>query len=405
MSTEQNIQPRLLEPGYNIIQGRGGQALVLDTNGNIFLTSPNKPDEQQSELSVNKSLSSIAIMSNTGSIINTSKKYPSNNFNLIDQEQTLEDNKVIIQSTPSTSSSDLDIAVDISPTSSVTSSIQNQIVEEPKSNKEIELEFLPEIEETEFSRITDSDIEGVPITKGEPLKQTFIPLGISNASEFSSKYKSENKCNVISKGKKSFVDVFKLVVNNLEGLYFHPLMLNDGRVEEKYRTTYQSSGETLFGLDRKQGSQDENAKKFWAKVDSFKPNGKPKWRYNTLGNLNQTQINELYTLGYKVIQPSYNTALNKIPAGLKTIIESDGRLLFSFIYGVWNGSGWYAGYLKLLTEAYNKGIINPDDLLKKHIDDRKNPQRIYPNLEQYALNIQIKSGYDLEKLTGLNCTR
>jgi hypothetical protein len=164
MSTEQNIQPRLLEPGYNIIQGRGGQALVLDTNGNIFLTSPNKPDEQQSELSVNKSLSSIAIMSNTGSIINTSKKYPSNNFNLIDQEQTLEDNKVIIQSTPSTSSSDLDIAVDISPTSSVTSSIQNQIVEEPKSNKEIELEFLPEIEETEFSRITDSDIEGVPLT-------------------------------------------------------------------------------------------------------------------------------------------------------------------------------------------------------------------------------------------------
>jgi hypothetical protein len=176
MSTEQNIQPRLLEPGYNIIQGRGGQALVLDTNGNIFLTSPNKPNEQQSELSVNKSLSSIAIMSNTGSIINTSKKYPSNNFNLIDQEQTLEDNKVIIQSTPSTSSSDLDVAVDISPTSSVTSSVQNQIFEKPKSNKEIELEFLPEIEETEFSRITDSDIEGVKLIIEPSINTLFIPL-------------------------------------------------------------------------------------------------------------------------------------------------------------------------------------------------------------------------------------
>lgn len=206
MSTEQNIQPRLLEPGYNIIQGRGGQALVLDTNGNIFLTSPNKPDEQQSELSVNKSLSSIAIMSNTGSIINTSKKYPSNNFNLINQEQTLEDNKVIIQSTPSTSSSDLDIAVDISPTSSVTSSIQNQIVEEPKSNKEIELEFLPEIEETEFSRITDSDIEGVPlklitslISSFETLEGASSPENESNKiNGFYSTFTDNNPFNIIS---------------------------------------------------------------------------------------------------------------------------------------------------------------------------------------------------------------
>ena len=206
MSTEQNIQPRLLEPGYNIIQGRGGQALVLDTNGNIFLTSPNKPDEQQSELSVNKSLSSIAIMSNTGSIINTSKIYPSNNFNLINQEQTLEDNKVIIQSTPSTSSSDLDIAVDISPTSSVTSSIQNQIVEKPKSNKEIELEFLPEIEETEFSRITDSDIEGVPlklitslISSFETLEGASSPENESNKiNGFYSTFTDNNPFNIIS---------------------------------------------------------------------------------------------------------------------------------------------------------------------------------------------------------------
>ena len=250
----------------------------------------------------------------------------------------------------------------------------------------------------------DENIVGIPITEGDPLKQILQILNISTSSDFKN-YKSENRCNVISKDKKSFVDVFKLVVNNLEGLYFHPSMLNDGRVEEKYRTTYQSSGETLFGLDRKTGLTDINAKKFWAKVDLFKPNGNPKWKYNTLGNLNQTQINELYNLGYKVIQPSYYTSLNKIPSGLKTIIESDGRLLFSFIYGVWNGSGWYTGYLRLLTEAYNKGITNPDDLLKKHIDDRKNPKRIYPNFNQNALNIQIKSGYDLEKLTGLNCTR
>jgi hypothetical protein len=33
------------------------------------------------------------------------------------------------------------------------------------------------------------------------------------------------------------------------------------------------SGETLFGLDRNQGSQDAGAKKFGLVVDSFRPNG------------------------------------------------------------------------------------------------------------------------------------
>jgi hypothetical protein len=247
-------------------------------------------------------------------------------------------------------------------------------------------------------------VVGISITIGDPLKSDIQSLGINTSSDFT-KYISDNKCGIISKDKKSFVDVFKLVVNNLEGLYFHPSMLDDGRIAPKYKTTYQSSGETLFGLDRRQGSKDAAAQKFWAKVDSFKPNGNPKWAYNTLGNLNQTQINELYDLGYKVIQPSYNNALNKVPAGLKTIIESDGRLLFSFVYGVWNGIGWYNGYLKSLTAAYNNGIKNADDLLRKHIDDRKNPQRILPRMAQFAYNIQIKSGYDLEKLTGLNCSR
>lgn len=165
MSNEQNIQPRLLEPGYNIIQGRGGQAFVLDINGNMFLTSPNKSDEQQADLSINKSISSIAIMVNTGSIINTSVKYSSENFNTLNQEQNIEDNKIIIQSLPPTSSSDLNVAVDILPTSSITSSIQTQIIEETKSNKEIELEFLPEIEDSlNRSGLYDENVEGIKLT-------------------------------------------------------------------------------------------------------------------------------------------------------------------------------------------------------------------------------------------------
>jgi hypothetical protein len=403
--SEKSVPSRIIGKGTVISQGRGGQSIIMDEIGNIFLTTQNRTGSNQQTLSVSESVSSIIISNGEISpIIETNSPFSTNNFNTINYEQTPIGGVQVIQPVYNVTTQSLNLVVDLPPTSSIpTSSVDTQPTQ-LITPKEEQILFLPDSETQVFTQITDRNIVGIPITEGDPLKQNLQTLGISTSSDFKN-YKSENRCNVISKDKKGFVDVFKLVVNNLEGLYFHPSMLNDGRVEEKYRTTYQSSGETLFGLDRKTGSTDGNAKKFWAKVDSFKPNGNPKWRYNTLGNLNQSQINELYSLGYKVIQPQYNAALNNIPTGLKTIIESDGRLLFSFIYGVWNGSGWYAGYLKLLTEAYNKGITNPDDLLKKHIDDRKNPQRIYPNKPQFALNIQIKSGYDLEKLTGLNCSR
>lgn len=183
MSTEQNIQPRLLEPGYNIIQGRGGQALVLDVVGNMFLTSPNKPSEQQSELSIDKSVSSIAIMVNTGSIINTFKKYPSENFNTINQDQNIEENKVIIQSVQPTASSDLNIAVDVLPTSSVTSSVQTQVVEKPKSNKEIEVLFLPETEDIIFSPLYDNEIIQIGAESYSFLENKFTSLNITTSEE------------------------------------------------------------------------------------------------------------------------------------------------------------------------------------------------------------------------------
>jgi hypothetical protein len=226
MSTEQNIQPRLLEPGYNIIQGRGGQAFVLDVVGNMFLTSPNKPSEQQSELSIDKSVSSIAIMVNTGSIINTFKKYPSENFNTINQDQNIKENKVIIQSVQPTASSDLNVAVDVLPTSSVTSSVQTQVVEKPKSNKEIEVLFLPETEDIIFSPLYDENIVGVPLKLITSLISSFETLdnaspaenGSNNINGSYSTFTDNNPFNIINtnaqwKGKIGFKKASKSSLN------------------------------------------------------------------------------------------------------------------------------------------------------------------------------------------------
>jgi hypothetical protein len=405
MSTEQNIQPRLLEPGYNIIQGRGGQAIVLDVVGNMFLTSPNKPNEQQSELSIDKSVSSIAIMVNTGSIINTFKKYPSENFNTINQDQNIEENKVIIQSVQPTLSSNLNVAVDILPTSSVTSSVQTQVVEEPKSNKEIELSFLPETEDIVFSPLYDENITGIPIIRTEPLSLGFVTIEEISFNENSIPNVNGYICGKIKNNKKTFRDIFIDIVNNFEGGYFNTIMFEDGRIhpDDHNRSKYKNSGETLFGIDRNNGPQGEAALKFWKYVDSLKPNGNPRWNYLSHGPENNKA--ELYKLAAKILEPDYIQKWNNIPSNLRKIIESDGRLHTALAYGIWNGDLYYNKYIELITSEYNNGIINPAELLKKHIEHRKDVNKYFPNIKPHAKNILRTGGFVVEKTTGLNCTK
>jgi hypothetical protein len=405
MSTEQNIQPRLLEPGYNIIQGRGGQALVLDVVGNMFLTSPNKPNEQQSELSIDKSVSSIAIMVNTGSIINTFKKYPSENFNTINQDQNIEENKVIIQSVQPTASSDLNVAVDVLPTSSVTSSVQTQVVEKPKSNKEIEVLFLPETEDIIFSPLYDENIIGIPLIRTEPLSLGFITIEGISFNENNTPNVNGYICGKIKNNKKTFRDIFIDIVNNFEGGYFNTIMFEDGRIpsDDPNRSKYKTSGETLFGIDRINGPQTEAALKFWKYVDSLKPNGKSKWEYLSHGPENNKA--ELYKLGAKILEPKYIQKWNNIPSNLRKIIESDGRLHTALAYGVWNGDLYYNKYIELITAEYNNGITNPTELLKKHIEHRKDVNKYFPKRPPHAKNILKTGGFAVEKTTGLNCTR
>jgi hypothetical protein len=54
---EKSILTKIIESGANILQGRGGQSIIQDSIGNIFLTTQNKSGSNQQSLSVKDSIS------------------------------------------------------------------------------------------------------------------------------------------------------------------------------------------------------------------------------------------------------------------------------------------------------------------------------------------------------------
>jgi hypothetical protein len=49
-----------------------------------------------------------------------------------------------------------------------------------------------------------------------------------------------------------------IIIEKLEGGYYHPDMLTDGRIKDG---RYGGSGETMFGIDRKTGDWEKDTQK------------------------------------------------------------------------------------------------------------------------------------------------
>jgi hypothetical protein len=46
------------------------------------------------------------------------------------------------------------------------------------------------------------------------------------------------------------------------------------------------------------------------------------------------------------------------------IIKKDGRLLFNFVYAVWNGAGWFKKWAEAINDKVKAGETNSDALLQ-----------------------------------------
>ena len=167
----------------------------------------------------------------------------------------------------------------------------------------------------------------------------------------------------------TFAEIVSLVIDKLEGGYFHPNMLLDGRVKD---ARYSKSGETMFGIDRKQGGSintSESGIKFWGLIDNA--NAASNWKWNYKGG---PLAPELKRLAADMLKPPFNTLSKlylKTPQALQ-IVKDSAALTFHFVYATYNGSGWFKKFASDIMAAINTGITDPAALSKIAISSRTN---------------------------------
>jgi hypothetical protein len=150
-----------------------------------------------------------------------------------------------------------------------------------------------------------------------------------------------------------------LIIDQLEGGYYHPDMLADGRVKD---SRYGSSGETMFGIDRKNFGANNTAaaRQFWSIIDGA--NARKTWPWNYKGG---TYGPSLKAAAADMIYPEYDKfAAKYLSSKSRGIVESDDRLLYNFMYATWNGAGWFQRFASDFNKAVDSGIANKDQLVQ-----------------------------------------
>ncbi len=215
----------------------------------------------------------------------------------------------------------------------------------------------------------------------------------NNSSPNSRLAKKGIKCGTVTKTVISFEKTLNLVVTHLEGAY----------CKGGSSCGSNNSGETLWGLDRKNHAVTTSTIGFWKNVD-----GKDKSRWNSVYPAPSDEPT-LFKEYSNIILVDYERfkKLYLKNSTLVNLIESDGRLYFNMVYAVFNGPGFFRGFAKLLNEAYVSGKQTSDELVKIFIDER-----VYGGYNAYNLGtgknlgnnsakLIADTGYDIEKLSGL----
>jgi hypothetical protein len=163
-----------------------------------------------------------------------------------------------------------------------------------------------------------------------------------------------------------FQNVVFQIIDNLEGGYYHPDMLLDGRVKDK---RYSASGETMFGIDRLKGGSINKTiarKKFWSLIDNA--GARSKWRWNYKGGQLEP---ELKTLAAQMILPLYNNLSNNyLTKKAIEIVNKNAVLLFHFVYATYNGAGWFKKFASDINTALAAGILDPVQLIQIALNSR-----------------------------------
>lgn len=167
----------------------------------------------------------------------------------------------------------------------------------------------------------------------------------------------------------AFSTVFKEIIDNIEGGYYHPNMVKDGRLSKKGGMG--DSGETMFGIDRKHGGDLNKSiygQNFWSIID--KSGAKKKWPWNYRGGQYEARLVNLAT---SIMSDAYQTYSRRyLTSEAKNIVDRDKGLLLHMGYAAWNGPGWFKKFANSINQEVERKVKDPKKLFKKGLEDRKN---------------------------------
>jgi hypothetical protein len=219
-------------------------------------------------------------------------------------------------------------------------------------------------------------------------------------------YKDPNKIKVnqnppeppikVTREMNTFAEAAKAVIVNLEGGYYD----GGGNGDPRYNT----SGETMFGIDRLRNGTCGPCVRFWKIMDDNNAKNKWPWLYIPKDPFKTN----LFNLAVEIQRPYYEkwskTYLDK---DVKALVESDGRLYYNMVYASWNGAGWFKGFASLLNNAYHRGAKTSDKLLDVFVRERISGGKIAytlgtgQNLGSKGASLISESGYKIAKAVGI----
>lgn len=170
-------------------------------------------------------------------------------------------------------------------------------------------------------------------------------------------------------------DIVDKIIDNIEGGYAAPEHFRASAEKQKDPTVRDAllrSGETMFGIDRKNGPKMDE---FWEIVDEnsgYAPESaeEDKWTHGYMGGDVEDELRELV---YEWVIPYYEDLKNtKLSSELKRLIEEDKRLASHFMYACWNGIVFYDHFVGVLEDAIDSGVTDRDELWEIAINSRKN---------------------------------
>lgn len=167
---------------------------------------------------------------------------------------------------------------------------------------------------------------------------------------------------------KEALDLTNLVINYLEGGYYHPDMKDKLKGGEAMR----DSGETMFGFDRVASGSLANSvkgKEFWSIVDNnYSTHHADTQYYNDKADgklVDATVGDTLRLLVTQMMQAQFEAYAAKwLSSAALEVVAASPALTFQFWYACWNGPGRFQKFAELINAAVADGTTETDALYR-----------------------------------------